>query len=651
MKLSGIRLPLAVKVFLACTVLALVGSLAGGIILYRGASHSLVCEVREHLKTVAATAALQVDPELHRQIRTRADESSDAYRRLKAVLARIRDANPGIRYVYTMRKTSKKNVWQFTVDAEEDPKNVSHVGDDYDISNYPEMPKAYLGPAADEEPAQDKWGTWLSGYAPIRDRAGRVEAIIGLDMSVNSLRHEQSMLRRAALRNVLVALLLAVVLSLIVTRALLGTVRVFMDAAQRVEGGDLDFQLAPFGPRETRGFVEAFNHMIRGLKQTSEDFPTGLFNNRYLHERLSSEIERAGRFGHNLCLLMIDLDRFKLMNDTFGHPVGDSILWQLGVVLGDSIRSIDVAARCGGDEFAVLLPETSEKAGLAAAERIRAKVESHSFYAVPLEDMLDESYVVDGRHIINLTVTIGLACYPEHHHTRDGLMMAADIALCRAKHIARNSVCAYDAKTGAEQHVDLDRLSQMLRDPNFTAAQSLVDIKDFHAGGHSDRVTRYVLEMAEALGMNPDTRDALKVAGLLHDVGKFGVPDSILNKPGSLTQEEQEAVMQHPSVGEKIVRRGPQLDLIMPAVLFHHERWDGAGYPDGLAGESIPLVARILAIADAFDAMTSDRPYRKAMSVEEALLELRANAGKQFDPALVEMFIGKMSSSAQGRAA
>jgi len=232
--------------------------------------------------------------------------------------------------------------------------------------------------------------------------------------------------------------------------------------------------------------------------------------------------------------------------------------------------------------------------------------------------------------------------------------MAADLALCRAKHVARNSVCTYDATIGGEEHVDPHQLYQMLRDPNAAAIQSLaaaVDAKDRYTHGHSERVTAYALEIGEALQMSSEMRDALKVAGLLHDLGKIGVPDSILNKPGSLTQEEREALQRHPSIGGDILHQSPQLDLIIPAVLFHHERWDGAGYPDGLAGESIPLVARILAIADAFDAMTSDRPYRKAMSVEEALLELRANAGKQFDPALVEMFIGKMSSSAQGRAA
>ena len=661
-RLLRLRLPLAGKVFLVCTGLALFVSLAGSIVLYRGASYSLRQDVRSKLKAIARTGALGIDPELLRQIRTRADESSQAYRKLQATLRAIQNANPEIRRVYTMRKTDRENVWQFVVDTGSGPGPEKHVGDEMEVSRHPEMQAAFFGPTAEENPAADRSGAWLAGCAPIRDRAGQAEAIVGLDMSVEQLRPGESALRRAALNNILVALLLANVLSLLLTRALLRPVHVFTQASQRIRSGDLDFEIPLPSSDEIGKFTGAFNHMIAGLKesrerlmeQTTRDFLTGVFNHRYFQERLGSEIERAERFDHNLCLLILDLDRFKLMNDALGHPVGDSILRQLGTVIRENIRKIDVAARYGGDEFAVILPETDENAGVVVAEHIRAEVEARSFYAVPIEEMLAEDFVADGGQVVRLTVTIGLASYPKHHRTRDGLLMAADLALCRAKHVARNSVCTYDATIGGEEHVDPHQLYQMLRDPNAAAIQSLaaaVDAKDRYTHGHSERVTAYALEIGEALQMSSEMRDALKVAGLLHDLGKIGVPDSILNKPGSLTQEEREALQRHPSIGGDILHQSPQLDLIIPAVLFHHERWDGAGYPDGLAGESIPLVARILAIADAFDAMTSDRPYRSAMSVDEGLLELQANAGKQFDPALVDAFIRQMSSVAQKRAA
>ncbi|MBI2843464.1 MAG: diguanylate cyclase [Armatimonadetes bacterium] len=655
MKLSRFQMPLGAKVFLVCTGLALFVSLTGGVILYRGASDSMRQEVRLRLQSVARTAAVQIDPELHRNIRTRRDESGEAYIRLKKILAGIRNSNPDIRYVYTMRKTGKKQVLQFVVDAEEDPELVSHVGDKYDASQCPEMIRAFTAPTVDEEPIKDKWGVWLSGYAPIRDSSGGTEAILGLDMSVAQLREREALLRHSALENIGLAIALSVALSLLITKVVLNRVRIFSSAAERISSGDLDFQIPTASSDQIGKFAETFNRMVISLKESRErlmeqsirDHVTELFNHRYFHERLSSEIERAKRYDRSLCVLVLDVDRFKIINDNYGHVIGDSVLWQLGHLLQQNVRRMDIAARYGGDEIAVILPETDEETGLATAERIRELVESHSFYAVSQGEMMLEGAVLDETRKMALTVTVGLACYPVDHRSREGVVMAADIALCRAKHIARNSVCAYSS-AHAEQHVDPQALYEVLRDPSAAAIQSLaaaVDAKDQYTCGHSERVTQYALSIAEAIHASPDTLNALKVAGLLHDLGKIGVPDSILNKPGSLTQEERTAMMRHPSIGGDILSRAPQLELIIPAVLFHHERWDGAGYPDGLVGERIPLIARILAIADAFDAMTSDRPYRKALSVEDAVIELHANAGKQFDPELVEAFVNSIPDS------
>jgi HD-GYP domain-containing protein (c-di-GMP phosphodiesterase class II) len=186
----------------------------------------------------------------------------------------------------------------------------------------------------------------------------------------------------------------------------------------------------------------------------------------------------------------------------------------------------------------------------------------------------------------------------------------------------------------------------MLRNPSDAESiAAALKMRHHFTGGHAERVTDYALMIGAALGINEETMDGLKVAGLLHDLGKIGVPDSILNKVGKLTDEERKTIEQHPSVAGNILNRTPQLGAIISAVIFHHERWDGQGYPNGLSGEAIPLIARILSVGDAFDAMTSDRPYRKAMSVGEALVELQANAGKQFDPSLVEVFLGVMSST------
>ncbi len=657
--MTSIRSPLGIKVFLVCGSIALTSWLVGNLVLYIGARNSLRQEVRSHIKAVATTAVLQVDSQLHKSIRTPEDESSAAYLRLKHALQAIRSANPGVRYVYTMRKTGKKNVWQFVVDAEENPKNTSHVGDTYDVSRYPEMQNAFRSPSADTKPATDRWGTWLSGYAPIRDSAGNTEAILGLDMSMNGLRREESALRTAALADMLATALVAALLSFLVTRALIKPVRIFTYAARRIHSGDLDFQVQVSGRDEIGEFAEAFNHMITALKESREhmmeqstsDFLTGLSNHMHFHESLEIELERAERYNRPVCLLILDIDRFKVMNDTLGHPVGDSILLQLGRLLRESSRKVDIPARYGGDEFAIILPDVGIDEGLHAAERLRATIEAHPFQASYLDGM---AMIQDNDKAVHITVTIGLAAYPEHHKLRDGLIMAADIALCRAKHISRNSVLVYDPGPAGAGSVDPEDLYQVLRDPNIAAAQSLaaaVDARDRYTSGHSERVTSYALQIAEEIGLNHEQLDAMKIAGLLHDLGKIGVPDAILNKPGSLTQEEREVINRHPSVGGNILRRTPQLELILPAVLFHHERWDGAGYPDGLCGDSIPLMARIMAVADSFDAMTTDRPYRKAMSVEAALFELRANAGKQFDPVVVDAFIAAVSRHVQDMAA
>ena len=648
------RLPLAGKVFLVCVSMAFVVSLVGSIVLYQGACDSLRQQTREHLKALAATAALQIDPVIHETIRKRGDESSANYKCMKKILAAMRAPNSGVRHVYTMRKTDRPEVWQFVVDGEQNPELVSHVGDDCDVRSYPDMQLAFSGPAADQDLTEDEWGIWLSGYAPIRDASGRAVAVIGMDMSQAHLLRERAMLWQATVRNVLVALAMAMFLSLLVTRALLRPVRVFTRAAERVRGGDLEFQVPVTGSDEICRFAQAFNHMIAGLRQTTRDVLTGAFNHMYFHEMLTAEIERGRRYKHRFCLLILDLDRFKVINDSMGHPIGDSIIRQLAQVLQEGVRKSDHVFRYGGDEFAVVLPETDKEAGMAVAEGLREQVEKHCFSAVPVSHLIAGDSVEDERRVVHLSITVGLSAFPVDHTTKDGLTMAADIALCRAKHVSRNSVAAYDPSIAGTDNIDPQDLYQVLRDPNAAAVRSLaaaVDARDPYTCGHSERVAGYAVQIGDSIGVTTDMADALRIAGMLHDLGKIGIPDPILSKRGSLTNDERDSIRKHPALGGNILRRTPQLDLVLPAVLFHHERWDGAGYPNGLKGEEIPLIARIMGVADAFDAMTSERPYRRAMSVDDSLSELRAGAGKQFDPELVEVFISAVTSRAKDQAA
>ncbi len=655
MSLFEKRLPLAVQIFLICAGLAAFVTLIGGLRCYFSYRESLINEVESRLKWLARAAASQVNVPLHESIENRKDESTAAYVEIKSVLRGIRKANPDIGSIYTLRPTEKRDIWEYVVDSEYDPEKVRHVGEKIKASEFRYLMESWSGSVADHIAFEDERGRWLSGYAPVKNPFGETIAVVRVDISAKELEREQYLLYRAIVESIIYALVLAIIPSLLITRGVLRSVHTFTDAASRVRNGDLDFQIEKKKgwAYEIDDFSNAFNSMIRSLKesrqklveQSTRDFLTGLFNHRYFQERLSSEINRAQRYRHNLCLLIIDVDRFKSINDTFGHPVGDSILLQISQVLLDNIRDIDVAARYAGDELAFSYALSDLDTGIQVAERIREAIESHHFVPLGIGEEIREN-----PPRINVTVTIGLAQFPDDHATREGLIMAADIALCRAKHVSRNSVCAFASCGGNETHLDPEHLYQILRDPNAAAVQSLsaaVDAKDSYTKGHSERVTTYAVEMGKMLGLDSQTLDALQIAGLLHDLGKIGVPDSILNKQGSLTKDEKEAIRKHPSVGGDILSRAPQLEIVVPSVLYHHERWDGAGYPNGLSGESIPVTARILAIADAFDAMITDRPYRKAMTIESALIELRASAGKQFDPELVEKFIEMITQRIQ----
>lgn len=655
------RLPLAGKMFLVCALLAMTASSVGNVLFYREASDCLREEVRQRVVSLASTIASQVSPSLHAQIRDPADESSAAYRQITAVLRKARMANPEVRHVYTVRPTSNGRTWRYVIDSKENPKLQSHVGETYDAGNSHEISSALLTPSADKNPTESQSGTWLCGYAPIKDGRGRAEAVVGVDISAGELYAALAGLERAQGTNVLVCTALAVALGWATTLAGVKVLRTFGQAAERVRAGDLDFQLEVSRADEIGKFTETFNQMIVGLRlsrerlkeSTSVDLMTGLANHVHFHGRLEDEIERASLQGGELCVLLMDVDKFTLINDAFGHDVGDGLVQQVASVLSRSVRKTDVVARLGGDDFAVILSDVGVVEGLEMAERLRANVEEHGFQNVPA-DVLPIDAPSGGEGSVHLTITAGMAAYPAHHSTKDGIVMAAEIALCQAQRSTHNTVCVFDHGDTINEGIDPDDLYQVLRDPSTAALQSLaaaIDARDTYTQGHSERVSHYAQVLAQWLEGDPAIVDRVRVAGLVHDLGKLGIPDAILSKPSHLTPEEQEIIRGHPSLGESILRRAHQLEQVIPAVLCHHERWDGAGYPNGLAGEDVPLLARMIGVADAFDAMTTARPYRPALSLEQAFSELRMGAGKQFDPSLVEPFIKSLSAEQLGRAA
>ncbi len=362
----------------------------------------------------------------------------------------------------------------------------------------------------------------------------------------------------------------------------------------------------------------------RALAQASEDGLTELLNHRAFQDRIAQEVARARRGGHTLAVIMIDVDGFGLINNTHGHQAGDVTLVAVARCLRAQTRQGDVVARYGGDEFALILPETDMDEALSLAERIREELACLT--------------MAHGPRAIHVTASVGVAAMPEHATTREGLIGAADSASYAAKRAGGDRV--RQAEDGALSR-DPVALAAQLDDANLATVEALaamVDAKDAYTRGHSGRVAAYATAIAVALGLSEGDVARIHQAGVLHDVGKIGVPDAILLKPAGLTTEEFAVIKEHPVIGERILRGLPFLQEILPAVRHHHERWDGRGYPDGLAGDAIPPDAAILAVADSFDAMTSSRTYRMALPASEAIRRVREGAGAQYDPRLVAAF-------------
>jgi diguanylate cyclase (GGDEF)-like protein/putative nucleotidyltransferase with HDIG domain len=449
-------------------------------------------------------------------------------------------------------------------------------------------------------------------------------------------------------------------------------------------------------------------HVPRLQEQARIDPKTGLFNSRHFATALTDELARAQRFDRPASLIMADLDLLREINNTYGHLVGDEVLAGVAEVFREELRHYDIPARFGGEEFAILLPETNSDQALEIAERIRRAVSRRVF------DFETTSEPVSA------TISMGVATFPKDGKDPNELVHRADLAVYRAKLQGRNRVLRVGAeqplvradrtprlvalpfeepnealvkprrrrvpvsderrksprravhrpslvaglrhmitrfanfhlahaernpeplRAAAErihtQNVSLEQANRLLRQRSTAAMESLsatVDARDAHTAGHSRRVQRFALAIGRELDLSQAELDLLGHAGLFHDIGKLAIPDAILMKPAQLDTDEWRLMRRHPDDGASIIDRLGFLSDAVPAIRHHHERFDGMGYPDGLRGEEIPLGARIIHVADALDAMLTSRIYRRALSEEEALGELKSGAGKQFCPRCV----------------
>lgn len=371
----------------------------------------------------------------------------------------------------------------------------------------------------------------------------------------------------------------------------------------------------------------------RTHEEAVTDGLTGLYNQKYFYARLREEAERSAHTEKPLSVIFCDLDKFKAFNDLNGHGLGDEALKEVSRLITESKRAIDIAARYGGEEFALILPETDGSGAQIIAHRIRRRVAGFSFKA-------------KAANSGTLTTSIGVASYPEDAGHAHDLVDKADWCMYYGKRQGGNQVILFHEEADG---FGKDPREDMIRDEMHLAAiQALaqsVDRRSTFCQRHAESVARLAANIAAQLELSENDVYRVRVAGLLHDIGFVSVPDEVINKKEHLSSGEWEKIKSHPEVGASILEHIASLECFLPAIRHHHEHFDGEGYPDGLSRDQIPLGARIIAVADAYQAMVCDRPYRQALTRQQAIDELQLSSGTQFDPVVVAAFISLMKAN------
>ncbi|MEI8350623.1 MAG: HD domain-containing phosphohydrolase [Candidatus Omnitrophota bacterium] len=396
----------------------------------------------------------------------------------------------------------------------------------------------------------------------------------------------------------------------------------------------------------SKSLQEERESLLRKLEDLSlKDVETELYNHKYLIERLDSELIRAKRYVLPLSLIMIDIDYFNSINELYGHSYGDVILKEFARYLINFVRGMDVVTRYGGEEFVLILPDTDKQSAAGFARRLLDNIGKHVFDS-------------EGKKI-KMMISIGISSFPEDDSGTTALMHVAEKAVSSAKAKGGARFVFFKGKeaevsiaSDVKESVDnlKQKLSSMEKNMNETFLESIyafaktLEAKDYYTGTHCEDMISLVTAIGKKLNLPDEYVENLKHAAILHDLGKIGIPDEILLKKGKLTEQEYAIIKKHPQIGAEIIRPIRFLREIVPIILHHHERFDGLGYSTGLKEKEIPLGARIIAVADVYQALTSDRPYRKAYSKGEALDIIQQGSGTQFDPEIVEAFMKIMKT-------
>jgi len=432
-----------------------------------------------------------------------------------------------------------------------------------------------------------------------------------------------------------------------IPRTLMTRLQELREVSRRIASGDLAARAgqAELGDyEELAELVRDLNSMARALQaresengmlqgrlratlyheqeRATRDGLTGLRNNRYFHDSLAAELQRCSRTGELVTIGVIDLDNFKMVNDTYGHQEGDAVLQRVSFALTQMLRPYDLPCRLGGEEFGVIFPSTSPQEAKVVLDRLAAAL------------------TTAGPETAAQTFSGGIATFPHDSREQHDLYQKADAAAYSAKTKGKARTVIYDAAKVADMAPD-ERMDTRKRDALITTARSLVesvDARESAGQNHSELVGRYAAALAMALGLDEDFAHNMYLCGLLHDVGKIGIDDAIMGKAGALSVAEFDEMKRHPELGYKIVLNAG-FGEIASWVRHHHEHWDGTGYPQALSGQNIPLGSRIVLVAEAYEAMTSERRYQSSRTPQQVLEELVRTAGTRFDPYVVEAMV------------
>jgi diguanylate cyclase (GGDEF)-like protein len=508
---------------------------------------------------------------------------------------------------------------------------------------HPDLTSVAVAPASAGTPAPPRYAE--SGAAgeltfPMIDSEGRAVAVLTLRFA----RAERAEAQAAGRREVLLAGIGAAILLIIGIGAIAR--RLIVRPVERLAGAAMGLAAGrpgpPLGSRRRDavgvlagsldalgGTMQALHARIEGL--ALKDPLTGVLNHRGLHDALHDALEGARDRKEKVAVVVLDIDHFEQLNDADGHAAGDEALRIAARVLEGELRPGDICGRIGGDEFLLALVDSDAWGAERVVERIRGAAASAPVHA--------------GHP--GLTFSAGIAEFPRDARDQVGLTRLADGALYRAKRSGRNRCVVYssfvDAPLSLQEEAERARTAGLAN--TVYALARAVDLKDGYTHQHSARVAQYAAVLARELGMSEEEIDQIRTAGILHDVGKVGVADAVLLKPARLTDDEFLEMQRHSTLGRDIVA-GAGMPEIADWVLYLHERWDGRGYPDRLEGDDIPLASRVLGVADAFEAMTSSRLYRRGMAVDKALEELERSAGEQFDPTVAQRMVDLVRSGA-----